>query len=193
MTLRRRSPLPHSSPLLAGLFAAFLGLAAAPGLAQQAPAQPAPAAPAAPAQPQRVFTPAHLAVANDVLRASGMTTMFDNAMPNVIGAIRTNFSRQRPELVKEIEEVLKGIADQQAIELVLGFNEAARMLAERFDEAELKDINTFLTSPVGKKYVGALPGFMDEVVPFLELWNRTVTAKLSNLFQQEMIKRGHRL
>ena len=39
---------------------------------------------------QTPLLPTHLAVATDVLKASGLMTMFNNAMPNVVGALRVN-------------------------------------------------------------------------------------------------------
>ena len=142
---------------------------------------------------QAPIVPSHLAMATEVLRASGMITMFQNAMPNVIGSLRVNVTRTRPELARDIEDVLKTVETEQAKVAADGVSGAARFLAQRLTEAELKEINTFLTSPVGKKYVETLPAFMDLVVPYLEIWSQEASARLTLMFQQEMAKRGHRL
>jgi uncharacterized protein len=137
--------------------------------------------------------PSHLAVATEVLKASGMRTMFVNSLPNVIGALRVNVSRQRPELVKDIEAALK-VVEQDSDKVVDGgLASAARFMAVRMTEAELKEVLVFMTSPTGKKYVETLPGFMDQVLPFLQIWSEEAGGAMSQMFQNEMAKRGHKL
>lgn len=142
---------------------------------------------------QAPIVPSHLAMATEVLKASGMITMFQNAMPNVVGSLRVNVTRTRPELAKDIEEALKVVETEQTKVAADGVTGAARFLALRLNEAELKEINAFLISPTGKKYVDSLPGFMDMVVPYLEIWGQEATGRLMGVFQQEMTKRGHKL
>ncbi len=142
---------------------------------------------------QAPIVPSHLAIATDVLKASGMITMFQTAMPNVVGSIRVNVTRTRPELARDIEDSLKVVEAEQDKISADGVSGAARFLAQRLNEAELKEINTFLNSSAGKKYVEVLPAFMDVVVPFLEIWSQEAAGRMMNLFQQEMTKRGHKL
>ncbi|OYU49097.1 MAG: hypothetical protein CFE31_06880 [Rhizobiales bacterium PAR1] len=179
------------SAALAALLMAGVGSAFA-----QQPAAPAPTAPTGPSVEEIMktpFLPSHLAVANDVLKASGMRTMFENSMPNVVGALRVNVTRQRPELAKVIEECLAIVEKESGNVMNEGVTSAARFLAVRMSEAELKDVNTFLNTPSGKKYVEILPLFMDQVMPFIEIWSEESGARLSKIFQDEMAKRGHKL
>lgn len=137
--------------------------------------------------------PSHLAVATDVLKASGLMTMFNNAMPNVVGSLRVNVTRTRPELTKDIEAALK-IVEAETVKVAAdGLGGAARFLAFRMNEAELKEVLVFMTSPAGKKYVESLPPFMEQVVPYLEVWNQEASGRLMKTFQDEMAKRGHKL
>lgn len=139
------------------------------------------------------LVPTHLAVAVDVLKASGLMTMFDNAMPNVVGALRVNVTRTRPELTKDIEAALKVVEAETTKVAADGLGAAARFLAVRMSEAELKEVLVFMTSPTGKKYVESLPPFMEQVVPYLEVWNQEAGARLMKTFQDEMARRGHKL
>ncbi len=139
------------------------------------------------------FTPSHLALAADVLRGSGLVTMFDNSLPNVVGNLRVNITRQRPELTKEIEESLKVVESEIAKVVTDGVNGAGRLLAIRLSEAELKEVNTFLTSATGKKYVAALPQMMEHLLPFLEIWKQEAGNRLMQVFRDEMAKRGHKI
>ena len=137
--------------------------------------------------------PSHLTVATDVLKASGMGTMFQNSLPNVVGGLRANFSRARPELVKDIEESLKAVEAQIPDATNDGIEAVARGLASRMSEEELKEVLKFMTSPAGKKYVEVIPNLMEEVVPFLEQWKQAIGGAMNKLFQDEMLKRGHKL
>jgi uncharacterized protein len=139
------------------------------------------------------IVPSHLALATDVLKASGMRAMFVNSLPNVVGALRVNVTRQRPELTKEIEEVLKLVEANSEKVVDEGLTGAARFMALRMNEAELKEVLTFMTSTVGKKYVETLPGFMDQVLPYLQIWSEEAGQQLAGFFQAEMLKRGHKL
>ncbi|HRE20128.1 MAG TPA: DUF2059 domain-containing protein [Rhabdaerophilum sp.] len=173
-----------------------LGATLVAGLAG-AQAQQAPAAPNAEADLAKILSapviPSHLAVAEQVLKASGLRTMFENSMPNVVGALRVNVTRQRPELAKDIEAALKTVEESGAKLIDSGVSGAARLMASKLTEAELKEVLTFMTSPVGKKYVEALPSFMDLVVPYLQVWSQEAGGQMTKTFANEMAKRGHKL
>lgn len=192
--------------VLRPLFRSFLIAASlAAGMVAAAAQQPRPQQPPAPT-PEQIkaaqelekalsapMVPTHLAIAAEVLKASGLNTMFDNAMPNVVGALRVNITRQRPELTKDIEEALKLVEEDSKKVTTDGINGAARLLAIRMSEAELKEVQTFLTSAVGKKYVDTLPIFTEQVVAFVEIWAQETQRRLTKVFFDEMTKRGHRL
>jgi uncharacterized protein len=139
------------------------------------------------------ITPSHQTVATDVLKASGMMTMFENSIPNVLAGLRQQFTRQRPELARDIEASLSEIEKQIPEIASDGVAVAARFLAVRMSEAELQEVKTFMNSPAGKKYVQVLPAFMEDVVPFLEQWNVAAGDAISRGFRAEMQKRGHNL
>jgi uncharacterized protein len=177
-------------PLLSATLA--LALFSAPALAQQAPQGPV----GSPMMKQAIegkFTDSHLDIAGQVLKASGLGVIFQNAVPNVVGSLRVNVTRTRPELAKDIEDALK-VVEADVIKVTdEGTRAAARFLAVRMSESELKDVLTFLNSAVGKKYVESLPGVTEDIVPFVELWGQEVTGRLTKTFQDEMAKRGHKL
>ncbi|MCA0400515.1 MAG: DUF2059 domain-containing protein [Proteobacteria bacterium] len=192
--------------VLRPLFRSFLIAASlAAGMVAAAAQQPRPQQPPAPT-PEQIkaaqelekalsapMVPTHLVIAAEVLKASGLNTMFDNAMPNVVGALRVNITRQRPELTKDIEEALKLVEEDAKKVTTDGINGAARLLAIRMSEPELKEVNTFLTSAVGKKYIDTLPILTEQLVPFIEIWAQETQRRLTKVFFDEMTKRGHRL
>ena len=153
-------------------------------------------APAAIAQTNAVppVVPTHLEVAKTVLNTSGLGKVFENAMPNVVGPLRVNMTRQRPELTKDIEESLKLVEGGKDVHIAAGVDIAARVLATRMSEADLKEVAAFLATPAGKKYVETLPGLTDAIVQeLLPAWSQKVSGDMLRVFQQEMLKRGHKL
>lgn len=174
-----RSRVLSGSGLRALAFAGALALTSGFAIAQQNAVAP--------------VLPSHLAIATDVLKASGLMRTFETSLPNVVDMLRAQVTRQRPELARDIEEALKSVQEKVPGVTNEGVSNAARFLAARMSEAELKEVNTFLTSPVGKKYVETLPAFMEDMLPFLEQWQQAVGQQLMGVFREEMLKRGHRL
>lgn len=148
------------------------------------------AAPRAPQPPPTNFAPSHLAIAAEVLKTSGLMRTFEASTPNVVQMLRANVSRTRPELVRQIEESLKVVEGRMTDMTNDGLKGAAGYLANRMTEAELKEVNTFLTSATGKKYVETLPAFMEDMLPYLEQWTQVVGQEAMVLFRSEMAKRG---
>ena len=166
-----------------------LALAGALVMSGAAFAQTAPA-PAAPQPPPANFPASHIAIAAEVLKTSGLMRTFEASTPNVVQMLRANMSRTRPELVRQIEESLK-VVEGKMIEMTNdGLKGAAGYLASRMTEAELKEVNTFLTSPVGRKYVETLPAFMEDILPYLAQWTQVVGQEAMVIFRAEMAKRG---
>jgi uncharacterized protein len=165
-----------------------LVLAGAVALAGAAFAQQG--APRAPQPPPTNLPASHVEIASEVLRTSGLMRTFEASTPNVVQMLRANMSRTRPELVKQIEESLKVVEGRMAQMTADGLKGAAGYLAARMTEAELKEVNTFLVSPVGKKYVETLPAFMEDMLPYLEQWTQVVGQEAMTLFRAEMAKRG---
>jgi len=147
-------------------------------------------APVAPLVPPANLPASHIAIAAEVLKTSGLMRTFEASTPNVVQMLRANVSRTRPELVRQIEESLK-VVEGKMVEMTNdGLKGAAGYLASRITEAELKEVNTFLTSPVGRKYVETLPAFMEDILPYLEQWTQVVGQEAMVIFRSEMAKRG---
>jgi uncharacterized protein len=122
---------------------ATAGMAAA----QQAPAQPAPPA-TAPAAPQ--ISDSHLAAAREVVVGSGLSRGFDGMIPQIADQIRGGYSRTRPELIKDMEEVLKPIISDLSKQIDQMAIAAARLFATRLSEAELKEIGAFFKTRLAR-------------------------------------------
>lgn len=191
-------------PISAGLFAATLLSAplavlpafaqgqkspAKPGAAAQAPA-PAPAAPAAPAEPE--ISPSHLALAREVMLNSGISRSFDSIIPAFAEQIKRN-AITRPELTKDLDEVLKSLEPEAEMQKQRMVDIAAKIYAKRLSEAELKDVVAFFRSPSGKRYVETQPQVLDDLVGAMQDWSQDVSEYMMVRVRVEMGKRGHQL
>lgn len=160
-----------------GLAAAFLSLSllAAPALAQQAPGAE------------------HLKAAREVVISSGLSGSFDSIYVEFVAGIRQSLGATRPELKKDMEEVLaslKGEAEARRDEIV---DTSARVFASKMTEADLKEVAAFFNSPVGQRYNAYRPQVIDEIFALLQPWSTATSNRLYDLFAAEMRKRGHQI
>ncbi|MGC5778414.1 DUF2059 domain-containing protein [Methylobacterium sp. NFXW15] len=177
------------------LLAALLGLALAapvtPVLAQvKKPAPAAAPATAAPAAP--TYSANHLALAREVMLSSGIARSFDSIIPSFADQIRKQ-AITRPEIQKDLEEVLIAIQPEMELQKQRLIDIAARTYAAKFSEAELTDIANFFRSPAGKRYVEMQPALLDEMVRAMQGWTEEVSEYIMVRVRAEMAKRGHEL
>ncbi|GJE71876.1 DUF2059 domain-containing protein [Methylorubrum podarium] len=152
------------------------------------PGTPPPPAPA----PEPEISPSHLALAREVMMSSGIARSFDSIIPTMAEQIRKN-AVTRPDLAKDLDEVLKGLDPEMELQKQRLINVAARIYAKRLSEAELKDIVTFFRSPAGKRYVETQPQILDDMVGAMQDWTQEVSEYIMVRTRAEMGKRGHQL
>lgn len=166
--------------------------AAKPPAASPKPtAKPGTAPPPAPA-PEPEVSPSHLALAREVMLSSGIARSFDSILPTMADQIRKN-AVTRPDLAKDLDEVLKSLDPEMDLQKQRLINIAARIYAKRLNEAELKDIVTFFRSPAGKRYVETQPQILDDMVGAMQDWTQEVSEYVMVRTRAEMGKRGHQL
>lgn len=147
---------------------------------------------AGPALAQGEPSASHLAVAREVAVSSGMTRSFD-AMTEPLLAQLQQMNVARPEIKKDLDEVvvvLRPEVEQWKQKMV---DSAARAFATRLSESELKEIAAFYKSPAGVKYVQTQPGILDDIVRELATWTQNVSEYIMTRARAEMGKRGHQL
>lgn len=188
----------------------LLALALAAGLwtpaeaQNQKPSAPVPGKPAAkpaPAPAPAPMTPAaqgptigagHLALAREVMLSSGIARSFDSIIPAFGEQIR-QAAVTRPELSKDLDEVLNGLGPEMELQKQSMIDTASRIYASRLTEAELGEIAAFFRSPAGKRYVETQPQVLDEMVQAMQTWTQDVSEYVMVRVRAEMAKRGHQL
>ncbi|WP_460449548.1 DUF2059 domain-containing protein [Alsobacter sp. SYSU BS001988] len=169
-------PTSRSRPLKTMLAAAglALALAGAPAVAQQA------------AQP----TATHLAVAREVVVASGLSRSFESMVPQFMEQMKSNLLTTRPEIGKDLTEVLGRLKPEFEGQREDILNAAARIFASRLSEPELKDVAAFYKSASGQKYVAAQPPVMDELFGQMQAWSQRLSEFMIGRVRAEMKKKG---
>ena len=147
-------------------------------------AQPAAQPPAA--QP----SPAQIAAAREVAISSGMTRSFDAILPQFGEQIRKQ-AVSRPEIVKDLDDVLAKLQPELELQKQVMINNSARILAQNLTEAELKEVANFFKSAAGKRYVQTQPKVLDEIVRTMQTWTESVSEYVMVRVRAEMNKRGH--
>jgi uncharacterized protein len=156
---------------------------------QQKPATPP--AGALPAAAPADFSPAVLALARDVVQYSGVARSFETLIPQFLDQARVSLGTTRPEIAKDLDEVIVQIKPEFEKEREDMMNAAARVFAKRLSEQELKDIATFFKSAAGQKYVSTQPLMLDELFGEMQTWTRALSEQIVVRIRAEMKKRNH--
>jgi hypothetical protein len=165
---------------------------ATPAPAPATPPAAAPAPNAAPAPSAPAPAASHLAVAREVALASGIVRSIDVIPPQLFERLREQIVA-RPELSKDLNDVLTAIEPEMDLQKQRAINAIATIYARAMTEAELKDTIAFFNSPSGKKYVEIQPVVLDDIVREMRDWSQEVAEYVMVRVRAEMQKKGHQL
>lgn len=160
---------------LAGL--ALLAAAASPAFAQQPP------------QP----SPEQVKAAREVIEISGAAGGLSNIVPIFFDEAKQTFTRTRPEIAKDLDEVLKALQPEFEQRREALMTEIATVYAQQFSAAELAEIRGFYQTPTGKKLVQSLPGVMQASYEKTQAWSQKMSQDIVTRARQELKKRGQDL
>ena len=150
---------------------------------------------------QLLATPAHaqppsasaVAAARELVELKGAGQMFDPIIVNIVEQTKGALLQTNPQLNKDLTDVstaLRGEFLPRGKELLA---EAAKFYAQRFTEAELKELVAFYKTPVGRKMTQQEPQALDDTFKFVEQWTTRVGEDVMNRYRAEMKKKGHNL
>jgi len=137
--------------------------------------------------------PDQLKAAREVIEVSGAAASLSNIVPVFMDEAKQTFTRTRPEIAKDLGEVLTAIApefEKRRDELM---DEIAMVYAQRFSTQELAEIKAFYQSPTGAKLVKNLPAVLQQSFEKTEGWSRKMSQDIVARLRQEMRKRGHEI
>lgn len=143
------------------------------------------------AGPARAQEPAasHLAAARELVMTVGAYGTVDRLLPEIAQEIRQQ-TVTRPDLTKDLNEVLKMMdpdfarVRDQAIGLI------ARAYAKSLTESEIRDALVFFKTPSGMKYAQAQADITEDVVESISAWAQLTERDIMAKVRIEMQKRG---
>ena len=134
----------------------------------------------------------HLAAARELVDLTGVLSPVNDLVPAFVDQIRKQ-NVTRPELSKDLEDVLKALQPEMQLQRQQVTNIVSRTYAKWLTEPELKEVNTFFKTPAGAKYAKVQPDLVDDVVNDVQVWTQQASEYLMVRVRAEMAKRGHQL
>ena len=144
-------------------------------------------------EPPAVPTAAHVAKARQLILSTGISRSFQIIVPEFMDQIGNTLTQSRPELVPDMILVLNQLRsefDQQSDEMI---DQSARIYASLLSEKDIDTILAFFDSEAGKRYVGAQPLFLNQLVSGMQAWQQKISINMMERVRQEMKKKGHDL
>jgi hypothetical protein len=176
--LRARAALmPYAmAALIAFALVGTAGRASAQGAAPNAGRQPSQAA---------------VLMAKQILETKHADSIFDPLIRGVVIKTRDFFMQTNFMWGKDLNEVADNLIKQYSLRAGELLNDAARIYASHFTEAELKQLLAFYQSPLGQKVITEEPKTADESMAMAGSWADKLSEEVISKMRAEMKKRGH--
>jgi hypothetical protein len=164
-------------------FGAVAMTGAAPAHAQDTPA---PGAAQAPAQVQ----PDRLAAARDLLQATNTDAQFSTVIPMMFGQLKQAMPPSSPKMQAELDQVFEEVQKQFIERRSEVLDQIAILYAQKFSAEEMKSLADFYRSPIGQKFIVAIPELTAEAMKMGNAWGRGIAMDAERKVREEMKKRG---
>jgi hypothetical protein len=138
-------------------------------------------------------TPAALALAKELVVLKGGAAMFDPLIPGVIQRVKQTLVPTNPQLMGPLNQVADQLNKEYLAKRADVINEVAKIYAEHFTEAELKEILAFYKSPAGRKMIAEEPKAVDQSLKAAQDWAVKFSDVVLQRFRLEMKKKGYDL
>ncbi len=188
---RRRATATHPARAASALLLASL-LATTPVLADPTIDATSSLAPH-PSAPGARPTAEHVAKARQLILATGISRSFQIIIPEFMDQIGNTLTQARPDLVHDMIAVLDQLRpefDRQSDEMI---EQSALIYASLLSETDIDAILAFFNSDAGRRYVGAQPLFLNQLVSGMQAWQQKISINMMDRVRQEMKKKGHDL
>ncbi len=133
---------------------------------------------------------ARIEAAKEMMRVSGATKQFDQAVPLMFDQLARTFTQMAPAKGKEIREVF----DQMIPRFMQRKGELIDQIAELYaTEMTLEDLNAviaFYRSPVGVRFADLQPKIMRDSMVLGQRWGERLGSELQEEARRELRRRG---
>jgi hypothetical protein len=132
-----------------------------------------------------------IAMAKEIIAIKGSAAGYNTIVSSLIERLKAMLLQTNPMLSKDLNEVAAKLKADYAAKSAEPLNDAAKIYARRFTEAELKEVLAFYKTPAGGKVIREEPAIFEESMSGLEEWSQTLSEEMLPKFRIEMKKRGH--
>ncbi|SRR5271155_777967 len=136
-------------------------------------------------------SPAAILIAKQIAQLKDVHALFDPLVRGVVEKVKNQFMQTNFMFAKDLNEIAANLEREYATRAGELVDITARIYAEHFSEAELKDILAFYQSPVGRKVIVEEPKVMDESMNRAGQWGDALAEDVIVKMRAEMKKRGH--
>jgi hypothetical protein len=134
-----------------------------------------------------------LAAAKELVTLKGGGAMFDPLIPGVIESAKNQFLPTNPNLSGPLTEVANQLHKEYAPKRAELLDLVAKIYAQHFTEAELKEIVAFYKTAAGKKMLAEEPLVINQSLTAAQDWANEFSDAVLQRFRTEMAKKGHKL
>jgi hypothetical protein len=138
-------------------------------------------------------TPAAIQTAKEIVNVTGAMALFNPLIPGVVEQAKNLFLQQDPGLAKDLNEITAKMRADLAPRFGELTSEVAKLYANHFTEAELKELLAFYKTPVGTKLITEQPKVGEEGLKFAQTWANNLSEEIIVKMRDELKKRGHAL
>lgn len=135
-------------------------------------------------------SPAALQAAQSIVTASGMSTSFDQVVPQMLYELERTTTATRPDIKDSMHATLLDLAPEFVKSESEVVQSAAMSLAAHMSEQELKDTAAFFQTPSGKKYVEVQPAVYKDIISIMQNWRQKLSTQMLARAREEMKKKG---
>jgi hypothetical protein len=136
---------------------------------------------------------AGIATAKQILSMTGATAVFNPLIAGVVEQSRLLYLGQNPALAPDLNQIAAQIRKDLQPRLAELTDEIAKIYADAFTDAEMKEILTFYQSPVGKKLLEVQPKMTEATMTFAQNWANKLSEEVTAKMREELMRRGHKM
>jgi uncharacterized protein len=136
-------------------------------------------------------SPGSLLLAKQIMQIKGVDAMFPPLVRGVVDKVKGQFMQTNFMWAKDLNEIAANLQKEYTSRASELSDMTAKIYAEHFTEAELKDMLSFYQSPLGRKMVIEEPKVVEESMIRAGEWGDLLAEDVVAKMRAEMKKRGH--
>lgn len=137
--------------------------------------------------------PDQLKAARNLLEATNTDTQFATFIPLVMGQMRQSLPPPGPNQQGQVDQVFSEIEKQFLERRGEILDQIAILYAGKFSAGEMNALADFYRSPVGQKFIAALPDIASESMRLGNAWGERIAREAEQKIRDELQKRGVKL